>query len=87
MKYPPHPFAFVFVFVFGTVVGLTACSAQIDDARAAYRTGKYDEAVDIFRRAASRDSTSVDAWKGLALSLNQVGNYSEAEQQLKRAPR
>ena len=55
MKKPPHVFAFAFVFVFGSLVGLTACSAQIDDARSAYRAGKYDEALDIFRRAASRE--------------------------------
>ncbi len=87
MKRPPHVFAFVFVFAFGITFGLAACSAQIDDARVAYRTGKYDDAIAIYRRVASRDTTSIEAWKGLVRSLTQVGNYEAAEQSLRGAPK
>jgi tetratricopeptide (TPR) repeat protein len=81
-----HAFAFVFAFSFGLSIGLTACSAQLDDARTAYRTGKYDDAIAIYRRVADREPNNIEAWIGLARSLAQVGKYSEAEQTLRRAP-
>ncbi len=86
MKRNAHAFAFVFAFAFGLGVGLTACSAQIEDARTAYRTGKYDDAIAIYRRIAEREPNNVDAWKGWARSLAQVGKYTDAEQALQRAP-
>jgi tetratricopeptide (TPR) repeat protein len=86
MRRGPHAVAFLAGAALGIAFGLTACSAQLDDARTAYRTGKYDDAIAIYRRAADRDPTSVEAWQGLARSLSMVGQYGDAEQALKRAP-
>jgi tetratricopeptide (TPR) repeat protein len=86
MKRSAHVFTFAFVIVFGSALGMAACDAQIDDARTAYRTGKYDDAITIYRRLAERESSNIEAWKGLARSFSMVGKYQEAEQALRGAP-
>jgi cellulose synthase operon protein C len=73
------------VFGFALMI-TTACSAQLEDAIAAQRAGKYSEAVAIYRRAVERDNMSVPAQKGLARALIDVGQYAEAEKTLRAAP-
>lgn len=75
----------VVVFVFASLA-TAACSAQIDEAKSAYRKGEYDQAIAIYRRAAGADANSVVAWIGLARSLAEVGKYADAEQALRGAP-
>jgi cellulose synthase operon protein C len=74
-----------FIFAFSPVLTV-ACSAQLDDARNAYRKGDYDQAIAIYRRATGADANSVAAWTGLARSLSEVGKYTDAEQALRGAP-
>ena len=74
--------------VFVALLGLAAaaCSAQLDDAVAAHRAGKYSEAISIYRRALSADANSLAARKGLARALSDTGEYADAEQTLRAAP-
>ena len=73
--------------VFVALLGLAAaaCSAQLDDAVAAHRAGKYSEAISIYRRALSADANSLAARKGLARALSDTGEYADAEQTLRAA--
>jgi tetratricopeptide (TPR) repeat protein len=74
--------------VFVALLGLAAaaCSAQLDDAVAAHRAGKYAEAIAIYRRALGADANSLAARKGLTRALTDTGEYAEAEQTLRGAP-
>lgn len=82
---PPRPWAGLLAMVVLLPIA-TACSAQLEDAIAAHRVGKYEEAIAIYRRAAERDSASLPARKGLARALMEVGQYAEAEKALRAAP-
>jgi len=48
-------------------------------------TGKYDQAVSEFQRALQVDSTSDDAYRGLAFAYEHLGKTAEAEQTYRRA--
>jgi len=49
------------------------------------RTGKYDEAIDIYKTLAAKDGpTAVDSRRGLLRTLAEVGKYAEAEEAGKR---
>ncbi|HSL71301.1 MAG TPA: tetratricopeptide repeat protein, partial [Longimicrobiales bacterium] len=63
-----------------------ACSAQLDDAITAHRTGKYDDAIAIYRRALAAEPASLAARKGLARALADIGKYADAEGVLREAP-
>ena len=65
-----------------SLLAATACEparAQADDAEAALRAGRYDEAIAAFTRAAAAD-TAVRARKGLLRALREVGRYAEGEE-------
>ena len=44
------------------------------------RTGKYDEAIDIYKSLASKENASPASRRGLLRSLSEVGKYAEAEE-------
>ena len=48
-------------------------------------TGKYDQAVSEFQSALQVDSTSDDAYRGLAFAYEHLGKTAEAEQTYRRA--
>jgi len=51
----------------------------LEDARAAARTGRYDDAIDAYRRAMRSGPTSIEARRGLVHVLSTVGRYDDAE--------
>jgi tetratricopeptide (TPR) repeat protein len=44
------------------------------------RTGKYDEAIDIYEDLAGKDNASAASRRGLLRALSEVGKYAEAEE-------
>src|SRR5690606_29496339 len=59
----------------------TACArqaAQLPEAEAALRAGRYEEAVGLFSRLVAADPASVEARRGWARALMEVGRYEEA---------
>ncbi|TVR26491.1 MAG: serine/threonine-protein kinase [Balneolaceae bacterium] len=50
-------------------------------------TGRYDEAVNSFRRALELDSVNSDAYRGLARAYVQLGSIDQAEETYKRSIR
>jgi len=50
-------------------------------------TGRYDEAVNSFRRALKLDSVNADAYRGLARAYVQLGSIDQAEETYKRSIR
>lgn len=59
----------------------TACArqaAQLPEAEAALRAGRYEEAVGVFSRLVAADPASVEARRGWARALMEVGRYEEA---------
>ena len=51
---------------------------QLDEAQTAFRTGRYDDAIDLFRRTVRRDGSSAEAARGLVSALREVGRYDDA---------
>ncbi len=51
---------------------------QIETAQTAFRTGRYDDAVGLFRRMVRQDASSVDAARGLVRALSEIGDYDAA---------
>jgi tetratricopeptide (TPR) repeat protein len=51
---------------------------QLGEAQTAFRTGRYDDAIDLFRSAVRRDESSVAAARGLIAVLREVGRYADA---------
>ena len=71
---------------------LLACSGQPADgqqvmtnAETALRSGKYDEAIRLYRSAAAGAQVSPHATRGLVRALSMVGHYEEAEEVARRA--
>src|SRR5204863_2093796 len=55
--------------------------AQLKRAGELERTGKYDEAVDIYKTLASKEGpTAIASRRGLLRTLSEVGKYADAEQ-------
>jgi tetratricopeptide (TPR) repeat protein len=52
---------------------------RLAQAERAYRTGQYDEAINIQRQLTASDTSPVAARRGLIRSLAAVGRYDEAE--------
>ena len=50
-------------------------------------TGRYDKAVNSFRRALELDSVNADAYRGLARAYVQLGSIDQAEETYKRSIR
>ena len=63
----------------------TACAQQPGDGTAALRAGQYEAAIAAFSRAATADSSSARAHRGLVRALREVGRYDEAETAARRA--
>lgn len=59
---------------------------SVADAREAFRSGEYDDAVRTYRRVLRSDEASVDARRGLVRALSMVGEYEEAETLARNAP-
>src|SRR5215207_2860965 len=54
--------------------------AQLRRAGELERSGKYDEAIDIYKTLAAKDGpTAVSSRRGLLRTLSEVGKYAEAE--------
>ena len=51
---------------------------QLENAQTAFRTGRYDETISLFRRMVRQDASSVDAARGLVSALSEVGRYDDA---------
>ena len=50
-------------------------------ARASFeRTGKYDEAIEIYKDLAGKATATVTSRRGLLRVLSEVGKYDEAEE-------
>ncbi len=60
---------------------------QIEDARTAFRTGRYDDAITQFSRIVRRQSSSVEAARGLVAALVEVGRYEDAQEAAERFAR
>ncbi len=58
---------------------------DLGEARAAAHTGRYDDALDAYRRALRADASSVEARRGLVDVLSTLGRYDEAEAEAERA--
>ena len=63
----------------------SACAQEPADAEAALRAGRYEAAIAAFSRAATSDSGSARAHRGLVRALGEVGRYEEAEAAGRRA--
>ncbi|NIW36202.1 MAG: tetratricopeptide repeat protein, partial [Gemmatimonadetes bacterium] len=69
------------VLAAATLVPLVGARAQtVEEAESALRTGRYQEAIDLFSRLARREPTSIPAARGHARALYVVGRYRRAEE-------
>lgn len=59
--------------------------ARIDSGNVAYREGRYDEAAELFRRAAEHDPQIAAPWFGLHMAESARGNQVAADSALMRA--
>lgn len=67
-------------------LAVTACSAQLEDARGAHLRGEYDQAIRIYARALENDSLDAAAWRDYGRALMDVGRYADAVTALQSAP-
>ncbi len=58
---------------------------SLDEARAALRSGRYDDALAAYRALAGRPDAPAEAHRGLAETLTVVGKYADAERGLRAA--
>lgn len=72
--------------VVGLLIFLAAPAAaqDLDAARSALRTGRYDEAIDSYASLARRQPGSVEAALGQVHALVRVGRYRDAESAARR---
>ena len=63
----------------------SACAQEPVDGEAALRAGRYDAAIAAFTRAATEDTSSARAHRGLVRALSEVGRYDQAETAGRRA--
>ncbi len=74
-----------------TLLGLStfalpsACAQEPTDGEAAFRAGRYEAAIAAFARAATNDSASARAHRGLLRAFSEVGRYDDAEKAGRRA--
>jgi len=54
-------------------------------ARSAYRKGRYEECIELARRALSYDASNLFAYHYLGLALAQLGRWEAAEEAFRRA--
>ena len=66
------------------VFGATACAAQAQDGDAAYRAGRYQEAISFFERRVQ--SGGADAMRALARVYLEIGRYADAEKLIAASP-
>ncbi len=59
--------------------------ATIDSGNVAYREGRYDDAAQLFRRAADRDPDIAAPWFGLHMAESARGNQAAADSALMQA--
>jgi tetratricopeptide (TPR) repeat protein len=57
----------------------------IDDANAAYSAGNYDEANELYRRAADMSPSITAAWFGIYMAEHARGNIAAADSAMARA--
>lgn len=57
---------------------------QLEEAQTAFRTGRYDDAINLFRRAVRRDVSSAEAARGLVSALSEIGRYEDARDAAER---
>lgn len=67
------------------IVSASACAAQAQDGDAAYRAGRYEDAVSIFTRRIEGGG-HVDGYRGLARVYLETGRYADAEKLLRGSP-
>src|SRR5690606_11420478 len=68
-----------FVLLFASALPVAACAQQSGEAaEAAYREGRYEEAIRIGRGAYADDPADTTAHTALVRSLMEVGRYDEA---------
>ena len=65
--------------------GAQEADADTEAATAAFRAGRYGEALHLYERAASVDGGAVAARRGLVRTLALVGRYREAEREARAA--
>jgi len=59
--------------------------ARIDSGNVAYREGRYDDAAELFRRAADHDPQIAAPWFGLHMAESARGNQAAADSALMQA--
>jgi tetratricopeptide (TPR) repeat protein len=70
----------------GLVSAAPGAAQEVSEARAALRSGEYDEAVRDFRRILRDDPGSAEARRGLVRALATTGRLDEAEAAARAAP-
>lgn len=71
--------------VVGTTAKAQSTQERLDEARAHVSSGRYAEAITLYRTAIAIDSTNAVAWRGLANALHRLEQYPEALVALDRA--
>jgi tetratricopeptide (TPR) repeat protein len=69
-------------------LGIASCTeAQVTVAAAdsSFRAGRYDEAIERFKRLTAEPGATAAAQRGLVRALMEVGKYGEAEEAARRA--
>ncbi len=66
--------------------GVSVAAQEHPEARAALRSGAYEDAVTGFRRILARDPASAEARRGLVEALATLGRLGEAERAAREAP-
>ncbi|GMV05762.1 MAG: hypothetical protein AMXMBFR53_20390 [Gemmatimonadota bacterium] len=83
---PAAPRALAGALVLLASVAAPAAAQTLSQARAALRSGDYDEAVEGYRALVRQDPASTEARKGLVEALLVVGRHAEAEAAARQAP-
>ncbi len=63
----------------------TVSMDRVEKGKALYKDGKYDEAIEEFSSAIQLKSNYAIAYYNRAIAYNKVGNYKQAEQDLREA--
>ena len=66
--------------------GTSLAAQELPEARAALRSGAYEDAVAGFRRILARDPASAEAGRGLVEALATLGRLGEAERAAREGP-
>ncbi|UCG86336.1 MAG: tetratricopeptide repeat protein [Gemmatimonadota bacterium] len=59
----------------------------VTEARTAFRSGRYNDAIAMFSRVTRRQTSSAEAARGLVAALVEVGRYEDAQQAAQRFSR